>query len=106
MKLLKRIIPFLLKILKAIAGDYPVGLVVIGMIDSIVAGVKEQDTISDKSVKDILIAVAKSKGNSIDQVKIVKALKALGLDSITKEEMEGIPEAIKKTTVKKRSSTK
>ncbi len=100
MEMLKSFIPFLINMIKAIAGQYPVGLLINPMIDSLVKGVKEQDGISDKSVKDILVAVAKSKRNSIDQVKIVKALKALGLDSITKEEMEGIPEAIKNTVKK------
>lgn len=96
MEMLKGMLPFLINVIKAVAGQYPVGLIVIGLIDSLVAGVKETDGVSDKSVKDILIAVAKSKHNSIDQVKVVKALKALGLDSISKEEMEGIPEVIKK----------
>ena len=93
----RAILPMLITMVKLIAGQYPVGIALIGMIDAIIAGTKDQDGISDKSVKDILVAVAKSKSNSIDQTKVLKALKALGLDTITKEEMEGVPEAPKKT---------
>ena len=91
-----KILPFLIKVVKLIVGEYPIGVLVIGIIDSLVTGVKDTDGISNKSVKNILIAVAKSKRNNIDQVKMVKALKVLGLDSVSKEEMEGIPEVIKK----------
>jgi hypothetical protein len=97
MKFFKGLIPILLKIVKSIAGKQPVALIVIKMIEKITDIYNTQDGISDKSVKDILVAVAKSKHNSITQEKLAEALEALGLDNVTVEEMEGIPSKPKKT---------
>lgn len=105
MEFLKGLLPFIIKIAKAVAGSYPIGLLVIGIIEKITNEANKKDGISDASVKDILVAVAKSKANNIDQIKLLKALKALGLDTVTEEEMQGIPKKIKKVAVSKVEET-
>jgi hypothetical protein len=96
MEILKGFIPILIKIAKDIAGNQPVALLVIHIIEKITNIHNTHDGISNKSVKDILVAVAKSKHNDITQEKLVEALKVLGLDNVTAEEMEGIPSKDKK----------
>jgi len=100
MNFLMKFLPLILKLAKVLAGSSPVGLVILNMIEKLVNVKNTKDGVSDKSAKDILVAVAKSKRNGITQEKLVKALKALGLDDVSAEELEGITKEPKKATEK------
>lgn len=74
----KFIIDGLLAVASVVAINHPVGLVVVGMAQKIVK--TKRESISNESYKQVMIEMAKSKGNDITQKKVAKALKTLGLD--------------------------
>ncbi len=100
MEFFKKLVPYVLTIARVFAKGNPVSLIVLSVLDSVVNEVNKNEGVSDESAKDIIIKIAKSKRNNIDQDKIVKALKVLGLDKISAEDLEEIQEAPKRVIKK------
>ena len=67
----------LMNIAMMFAKTTPVGMIVLGGIQAVIA--KKNDGVSDKSYKDVMVAMAKSKLNGITEDKLAKAFKELGL---------------------------
>jgi len=61
------------------AKSHPVAMIVVAGIQRIVASKRE--SISNESYKDVMVSMAKSKGNTITEKKLAEALNVLGLEA-------------------------
>jgi hypothetical protein len=60
------------------AKGHPVALIAVSILNRVVDS--KRDSVSNESYKQVMLTMAKSKGNNITELKLAEALRVLGLE--------------------------